>query len=91
VDKLGSQDTQETRTQSMGLSLVFRVHDKESMHRDQMQTQMVQMEDASASQENIPGWPHGFGFQSYVRVCRDQTQRQHGSDNGCKNGDEPPS
>jgi hypothetical protein len=47
-----------------------------------MQTQMVQTENATASEENIMV----FWFQRCVRVCRDQTSTPHGSDNGRKNG-----
>jgi hypothetical protein len=52
----------------MGFPLVFRVCDKESMQRSNTDS-TVQTEDASTSQENITGWPHGFGFQSCVRYA----------------------
>jgi hypothetical protein len=38
-----------------------------NQRRGRTQILMVQTEDASASQENITGWPHGFEFQSCVR------------------------
>jgi hypothetical protein len=59
---VGSQDTQGDTAQFTGLSLVFRVHDKESMQRLNMDS-TVQTEGVSTSQENITV----LGFQSCVR------------------------
>jgi hypothetical protein len=74
----------------MGLPLVFRVRDKESMQRSNA--------DSNGSDGGCLGFSgkhprlaSRFRVSELREVCRDQTQRQHGSDNGCKNGDEPPS
>jgi hypothetical protein len=40
------------------------------MQRSNAEVQWLQTEDALASQENITGWPHGFGFRSYVRYAK---------------------
>jgi hypothetical protein len=39
------------------------------MQRSNTEVKWVQTEDALTFQENITGWPHGFGFQSCVRYA----------------------
>jgi hypothetical protein len=52
------------------------------MQRSNAKVKRVQTEGALASQENIIGWPHGFGFQSCIRYAKVEYRGHgiHGSD-----------
>jgi hypothetical protein len=78
----GSQDTQ------VSLSLPTGFSDVRGYAEVQAEVKWVQTEGASASQENITGWPHGFGFQSCMRYAKVEYRGHgiHGSDSRRSNG-----
>jgi hypothetical protein len=61
------------------------------MQRSNIEVKRVQTEDVSASQENITGWPHGFGFQSCVRYAEIRHRGNMVQTMDGRMEDEPPS
>jgi hypothetical protein len=53
------------------------------MQRSNTETKWVQMEDASASQENITSRPHGFLVSELREGMQRSVSQQNRIDNGC--------